>query len=51
MFEVVLQENETGNCKLEIVSTIDDVESDFYKLASEELNGSLSGWFNAYTCI
>jgi len=51
LFEVLLEEDNSGHCKIKIVNTITETEKPFIELASEPLDGALSGWFNSYTCI
>lgn len=51
LYEAELIACENSMTKVKIVDEITDVSSQFDKMYNLELNNTLSGWYNSYTCI
>lgn len=50
MYEVSIVDNGHGNCSLKVENMLANIEADYDEMMKIELNGSISGWFNSYTC-
>lgn len=51
LYEVNVQENEKGNCTLEMVKTIENTTDPLDKLYALDLEEATSAWYNSYVCI
>lgn len=50
MYEADVLSDENERCKLQVTRVLNNIEQDYETMASLELNNSISGWFNSYTC-
>lgn len=51
LYEVTVVESNSGNCELQIDAVIEDTSGYFEEMIELPLDGSMSAWFNSYTCI
>lgn len=51
LYEVNMVANDTGNCAIEIVNTIENTSDAFEKLFGLDIGETNSAWYNSYVCI
>lgn len=50
MYKVEVVDNGLGYNGIEIIDEVPNIEYEYEKMSSINLNGAISGWYNSYTC-